>query len=376
MRGPAGGFCFDPALVAHSAHFPPLDQPPHPYCPAAACPCYACAWRALAVRNPYRGFPDLHAPPFVPDDSKFGLRCSPGFMLGHSSRFSAASSTVSPDPHAWHNDLPKRRRALRRYLSDPYPPTHLEHLVHVRPVQYVCTNREIRPTESVERLPDGSWKTNPPVPYNHYDPLLVDGLMTTDEGADQDPNVDLLCTQDFIDFDLIDAQGTEFPFRMQLNMGDLDQNTGWFATIRNRLTAEFVGNAMSVNGGMTLVSCFDNDLLDRFVEHSDLPPVCLLIPYIKDPEFLQGARWAPDDVNDDGEDICSLFEPDAELDPYRRCIQTLSGVQSSGAHQVEMLFAMAAKIDQDSFTIFNLPDTVAVEFKFRQDRCWQPSAAS
>ncbi|KAJ3169738.1 hypothetical protein HDU87_000531 [Geranomyces variabilis] len=73
--------------------------------------------------------------------------------------------------------------------------------------------------------------------------------MTTAEGADQDPNVDLLCAQDFIHVDLIDAQGTEFPFRMQLNMGDPDQNTGWFATIRKHLSAEFVGNAMSVNGG-------------------------------------------------------------------------------------------------------------------------------
>ncbi|KAI8585057.1 hypothetical protein BDZ88DRAFT_48764 [Geranomyces variabilis] len=345
MRGPDGLLYFDPKCHPRTAEFPPPSEPPHPWKASGDCKCYACAWRALAEQNPYPAFPNF-------EDIDFQLRCSPGVMVStktdHDYRHSVYdyfdgsccayhartnddhSAVRHTNSHRWAKDPGKQRRALNRYLDNPYPPLYLEAQVNVRPVQFVRIVRGMR--------------------EERYDPLLVEG----------ESNHVALCTERFIDFDLIDASGTEYPFRMQINFGDCNSCTGWYATVRDRSSARLIGNAMSAYSYGTLVSCFDDKLLTSFVEHDDLPPVSRLTPFFKDPEKkLWHGRWHPDYTVEEEE-----AEADPVLDPYKELILKFGGVQTSRCHQVELMFAVAAKINEDSFTLFNVPHALATDFKF------------
>ncbi|KAJ3161278.1 hypothetical protein HDU88_007373 [Geranomyces variabilis] len=349
MRGPDGRFYFDRKCRPRDAEFPPPSEPPHPYNPSADCKCYACAWRCLAEQNPYPAFPDL-------EDKEFLIRCSSGVLFDNRPTDHNHTDDDHSSVHQWVRNPDKLRRALKRYLKNPYPPLYLEAQASVRPVQFISTGRDIWEAEArTLHSPGGIMQTIPQKLSDCYDPLLVDCMTRALSDADGDPNIDLLSTENFIDFDLIDASGTDYAFRMQVNWGEPGFGLGWHATIRDRSSAKLVGNIVSVHENETLFSCFDDQLLTKFVEHEDLPSASLLIPFIRGPPTY---IYNEEDEHDNGE-----IPPDLVLDTYRDLINPYCD-RSSRGHQIELMFAIAARINEGSFTIFKVPHAVATDFKF------------
>ncbi|KAJ3181529.1 hypothetical protein HDU87_001139 [Geranomyces variabilis] len=151
---------------------------------------------------------------------------------------------------------------------------------------------------------------------------------------------------------------------MQFNGGCADANTGRYATIRDRTTFYLEGIATSTESdSSTVVTCLDDNLMARFVEHPDLPPVDLLMPPFRPDLGEYGKIWSADTKNDLNQDVCSWHDPDPVLDPFRHRIHSHGTIASSYAHQLELFFAIAAFITPNSFeTRLDTPAAVAADF--------------
>ncbi|KAJ3159029.1 hypothetical protein HDU88_001113 [Geranomyces variabilis] len=346
----ASSFAVDSLVPDNATHLPT------PHALDAHCDCYACRWRSADRSVSYPAFPDLTRPPFAPGAPGFNFRCSPGVLLG------AVSEGVYMDPGTgfpssmagddtfpqWHRDPALRAQVLARFLQNPHPPTALEREAHIRPLNLVDL-----------AVP---WKDqNPNDPANeHVDPMLVDPHANP---TDVD-NLPQLAAEQFIDFDILDGASTAHSFRMQFNGGWADANTGWYATIRDRTTCFLVGIATSTESdSSTVVTCLDDNLMARFVEHPDLPPVDLLMPPFRPDLGEYGKIWSADTKNDLNQDVCSWHDPDPVLDPFRHRIHSHGTIASSYAHQLELFFAIAASITPNSFeTRLDTPAAVAADF--------------
>ncbi|KAJ3011787.1 hypothetical protein HKX48_006643 [Thoreauomyces humboldtii] len=339
-----------------SLHPDDATHHPAPHALSADCDCYACRWRSRDRSVAYPAFPDLTRPPFAPGAPDFRFRCSPGLLLGQLAewnhmdpRTGLPSDRGGDDPFPrWHSDPALRARVLARFLQDPRPPTALERKAYVRPLNLVDL--------------DVLWKEelNPNEPANeHVDPMLVD---PRGDPTDVDDQPQLL-TQKFIDFDILDGASTAHSFRMQFNGGCGDGNTGWYATIRDRTTCFLVGIVTSTESdSSTVVTCLDDNLMARFVEHPDLPPVDLLLPVFRPDIGEYGTTWTCD-ANDLNLDVCSCQDPNPLLDPFRHLILSTGTIASSYAHQLELFFAIAARIKPNSFeTRLDTPAAVAADF--------------
>ncbi|KAJ3011788.1 hypothetical protein HKX48_006644 [Thoreauomyces humboldtii] len=345
----ASSFAFASLLPDDATHLPA------PHALSADCDCYACRWRTRDRSVAYPASPDLTRPPFAPGAPGFVFRCSPGFLLGAvqewvgmDPRTGFPSRKAGDDPFSrWHSDPALRARVLGRFLQDPRPPTALERKAYIRPLNLVELN-----------VP---WKgPNPNDPANeHVDPMLVDPRGDPTDVYSQPQ----LLTETFIDFDILDGASTTHSFRMQLNGGWADANTGWYATIRDRTTCFLVGIVTSTESdSSTVVTCLDDNLMARFVEHPDLPPVDLLLPVFQPDLGEYGEIWSCD-ANDLLLDVCSCQDPDPVLDPFRHLIFSYGTIASSYAHQLELFFAIAASIRPNSFeTRLDTPATVAADF--------------
>ncbi|KAJ3055642.1 hypothetical protein HK097_009841 [Rhizophlyctis rosea] len=106
----------------------------------------------------------------------------------------------------------------------------------------------------------------------------------------------LILPQRYIDFDLEDGAGNIYKMRMQYNAGR-PANSGVYASVRCRETAELVGVTETFNDLETLVSCLSARVLEGWVPRKDF----LDAKWLKsiDPDVLEKAQhWEAGQGND------------------------------------------------------------------------------
>lgn len=75
-----------------------------------------------------------------------------------------------------------------------------------------------------------------------------------------------------IDFDVVDAKGKRFHFKMLVNEGNADCNTGFFATVHDRITGAQVALCTSYNDSETEVRWLSDHHIAQYSPHGHVPP--------------------------------------------------------------------------------------------------------
>ncbi|KAI8816321.1 uncharacterized protein EV422DRAFT_296483 [Fimicolochytrium jonesii] len=157
----------------------------------------------------------------------------------------------------------------------------------------------------------------------------------------------------YIDFDMMDGAGVVHALRMHFNEGDKCGGSGWFSTIRDRATRKLIGFSDSFTSDDTIVTCVDDELMNSWVPHPDLPSTSLLIASTNCGGSYNGYA--------DGE-----REKGSELLFFQAALYWAGLMACSHEHQVELLFTFVPKLHRDSFETFcDIPLKVRVDIRWR-----------
>ncbi|KAJ3010385.1 hypothetical protein HKX48_007439, partial [Thoreauomyces humboldtii] len=261
------------------------------------------------------------------------------------------TDTTTPTP-SWCADINAKAQVLSRYVDDPRPLTQSEILRHVRPVQLVQLNCE----DTV-----GALQCDEDELLEHFDPMLRPENQLSDDDDER------AVTQMYVDFDIIDAAGTEHQLRMQYNDGNADTGLGWCATVRTRSHDErLVGVASSINDSDTIVTCLDYEMMSSWVPHDHLPPTSILLPRIGDTSvapFAQHVAYQEQPDSFDNVYDTRTYTPRPDLVPFVPHMRYVRDMFLSHAHQVKVLFTVAAKLRTSSFEMVEgIPIVVRTDF--------------
>ncbi|KAJ3034443.1 hypothetical protein HDV00_005022 [Rhizophlyctis rosea] len=188
-------------------------------------------------------------------------------------------------------------------------------------------------------------------------------------------------THTWIDVDIHGAEGTVFPWRIQISRANRP-NEKWHpdpcATIRHRHTAKLLGIIdyspypeawrWNVNYAQRLV-CINPDLMSQFKPHPELPSATWMNNYhfIRPNDAYRHAPAAQEDFRRTYDELCHMY-------------------YFMNSHQVEMLMGLAASVGRAAFPrgskqiplTHRTPMSVRVDFRvaalemaFNPERCWR-----
>ncbi|KAI8585133.1 hypothetical protein BDZ88DRAFT_456252 [Geranomyces variabilis] len=308
--------------------------------------------------DPYAGYPNLDAPL----GTLLQSRCTPRVTEGL-----PQFSSVDPRIPTWANPDSDDRlaRITARFLRNRTPKTLLERRFGLRLLRVVTTNLSyddaslINEDNPAREADPGYW--DPVIFYNRFRWHL--GLING-TGGQLDTRYQLP-TEVFIDFDVANGN-KEHQFRLSLNRGCGDANTGYYFSVRDRNDASrLIAWCWTSGDCQHSVECVDQAFMNAWVPVPDLAPfVSLWGPERHNLEMAAICNGCGVDHPDGYPEIHAALlaagmDPDNEFLGERLSRSLHMPELMANGHQCEALFALAANLDSADFeTVPNVPESV------------------